>query len=55
MHKLAPPAFSSARPTICAPRTRDDVWTVIFEIGLWPGLSVAAVIDRFEIETGTNR
>jgi|GEM_PF-2477801 len=55
MRQLAPPACLSARPMGCAPRTLDDVWTVLFEIGLWPGLSVDAVIDRLETETRTNR
>ncbi|MGD9865022.1 MAG: hypothetical protein AB7S99_17610 [Pseudodonghicola sp.] len=30
--------------------TRGELWTILADAGLWPGLSVDAVIDRIETE-----
>ncbi len=53
MQEFAQLTCSPDRPAGCAPRKRDGLWTILLEVGVWPGLSVDAVIDRFETETRT--
>ncbi len=37
------------------PCAGDEIRSILADTGIWPGLSVAAVIDRFETEPRTSR
>ena len=48
--KVCPPARAAQAPDRDA-----DLRTILSDAGLWPGLSLTAVIDRIETEARTSR